>query len=83
MTFLGKNIRLKGKTQKGKNRVREHGEFWFVFAETDHVLFAKDKAGPWLFISPMGKDQNHKSSRWIHGNSDSDFELFIQVDIIP
>jgi len=83
MTFLGKNIRLKGKTQKGKNRIREHGEFWFVFAETDHVLFAKDKAGPWLFVAPAEKNQNDKSSRWIHSTNDLDFDVFIQVDIIP
>lgn len=78
MTFLGKNIRLKGKTQKGKNRVREHGEFWSVFAETDHVLFRQDMVGPWIFISPQGKDQTHKASRWIHATTDIDFEVFLQ-----
>jgi hypothetical protein len=77
MSFLGKTIRLKGKTQKGRNRVREHGEMWSVFAETDKVLFSVSRKGPWLFISPEGKTQDHKASRWIHGADDEDFDLFI------
>jgi hypothetical protein len=55
VSFLGKKIRLKGKSQKGKNRIREQGETWCVFAVTDHVLFNKGVAGPWLFVSPEGK----------------------------
>lgn len=73
MSLLGKKIRLKGITQKGKNRVRELGDDWFVFAETETVLFEPSKKGPWLFISPIGKDQNHKSSRWVKLNDDPDF----------
>jgi len=80
VTFLGKTIRLKGKTQKGKNRVRENGETWTVFAETDRVLFAPNNVGPWLFISPDGKNQDDKTSRWINGLNDVDFEIVIQVD---
>ena len=78
--FLGKNIRLKGKSQKGKNRVREQGELWSVFAETDRVLFSAGKVGPWLFIAPAGKNQDDKSSRWIHATNDLDFDVIIQVD---
>ena len=78
MSFLGKKIRLKGKSQKGKNRVREQGETWCVFAETDKVLF-NPLPGLWLFVSPEGKDQNHKASRWVHGLTDVDFDI-IQVD---
>ena len=79
MSFLGKKIRLKGKSQKGKNRVRENGETWMVFAETDKVLF-NPQPGLWLFVSPEGKDQDNKASRWIHGVSDIDFEVVVQVD---
>ena len=74
MTILGKNIRLKGITQKGKNRVRDHGETWAVLAETDKVIF-NPELGPWLFISPAGCDQFHKASRWIKRNNDFDFEV--------
>ena len=78
MSILGKTIRLKGKTQKGKNRVREHGEMWTVLAVTDHVLFSSDRTGPWLFVAPEGKTQDDKASRWIHRLDDLDFILFIQ-----
>lgn len=75
MSLLGKLVRLKGLTQKGKNRVRDHGDRWVVLAETDRVLFASDKPGPWLFIAPDGMGQEHKASRWIRSINDVDFEV--------
>jgi len=77
MTLLGKQIHLKGLTQKGKNRVREHGDRWTVLAETDHVLFSPDTQGPWLFIAPPGQNQNDKASRWIRAAGDSDFFVIV------
>lgn len=74
MSLLGKTIRLKGKTQRGKNRVREHSSEWIVLAETEKVLFNPAK-GNWLFIAPVGKDQSDKSSRWIRAMDDPDFEI--------
>jgi len=73
MTTLGTNIRLKGITQKGKNRVRENGETWTVLAITDHVLFNKGKQGPWLYIVPEGKEYDDRAGRWVHGLDDADF----------
>lgn len=73
MSLLGKTIQLKGLSQKGKNRIRENSNQWTVLAETDRVLFAPNGVGPWLFIAPVGKDQNHKSSRWIKVAGDLDF----------
>jgi len=78
MSFIGKTIKLKGISQKGKNRVREHGDAWCVFAETDHVLFNKGAPGPWVFISPVGKNQDHKASRWVRVHNDVDFEVVVQ-----
>ena len=75
MSLLGKKIKLTGITQKGKNRCRDWGQIWTVFAETDRVIFSPSKPGPWLFISPEGQDQNHKASRWIHGQNDPDFTM--------
>lgn len=75
MSFLGKTIHLRGLTQKGKNRVREHGEHWCVLAETDRVLFKQDVGGPWLFITPVGHGQDDKASRWIRVNGDEDFTI--------
>ncbi len=75
MSLLGKTIRLTGKTMKGKNRVRENGEMWTVLAETETVLFAPSSKGPWIFISPVGKSQDDKASRWCHSLSDLDFNI--------
>jgi hypothetical protein len=79
MTLLGQQIRLIGTSQKGKNRIREHGDRWTVIAETDRILFDPSKAGPWIFVTPKvagpGLGQDDKASRWIHANSDFDFRV--------
>jgi len=80
MTLLGKQIQLKGITQKGKNRVREHGDRWTVLAETDRVLFAPSAPGPWLFIAPKGKGQDDKASRWVRSLHDADFTVITLDD---
>lgn len=77
MSLLGKKIKLLGITQKGKNRVREHGNDWWVIAQTDHVLFSPNVLGPWLFISPIGQNQDSKASRWIKASSDLDFNVTV------
>ena len=73
MSLLGKKVKLTGITQKGKNRIREFGETWVVFAETDRILFAPNQPGPWLFVAPIGLDQNSKASRWVKSTADQDF----------
>lgn len=73
MSLLGKRIRLKGLSQKGKNRIKENGDRWTVWAETDRVLFSPGKMGPWLFVSPEGQTQDDKSSRWMKVIDDTDF----------
>lgn len=73
MSLLGKKIRLQGISQKGKNRIRQHSDEWVVFAETDRILFAPNQPGPWLFVSPVGSDQNDKASRWVKLSGDPDF----------
>lgn len=75
MALLGKTIQLKGISQKGKNRVREHGDRWTVLAETDRVLFAANIPGPWLFIAPLGMGQDDKASRWVRAHGDTDFTV--------
>ena len=62
---------LKGKSLKGKNRIREHGEFWFVEVEADTVLF-DPRPGPWALVVPGGP-ANREHSRWIHLKEDKDF----------
>lgn len=74
MTTLGKDIKIIGITQKGKNRVRQHGNDWTVCAETDKVLF-NPEPGPWLYIVPEGKDFYDKAGRWIKKDNDVDFQI--------
>ena len=81
MTLLGKTIQLKGISQKGKNRVREHGDRWTVLAETDRVLFAPNNQGPWLFIAPRGLGQNDKASRWVRATADENFVVIALDDL--
>lgn len=81
MALLGKKIQLKGTSQKGKNRVREHGDRWTVLAETDRVIFAPNERGPWLFVAPNGLGMNDKSSRWIRASGDADFIIIVLDDL--
>lgn len=80
MGLLGKRIQLTGISQKGKNRVRQHGNLWTVLAETDRVLFAPSSNGPWLFIAPLGLGQNDKASRWVRASGDTDFNVVALAD---
>jgi len=75
MALLGKIVQLKGISQKGKNRVRDHGDRWTVLAETDKVLFAPSTSGPWLFLAPLGLGQDDKASRWVRASGDTDFNV--------
>lgn len=77
MKLSGCKIKLKGITQKGKNRVREHGNEWMVLAETDTILFAPGDFGPWAFISPLGSGFMDKAARWVRVNNDVDFEVMV------
>jgi hypothetical protein len=77
MALLGKTVQLKGISQKGKNRVREHGDRWTVLAETDKVLFAPSTTGSWLFVAPMGLGQDDKASRWVRATDDLDFVVIV------
>ena len=77
MAFSGKLVRLKGISQKGKNRVREHGDRWIAHREEDRVLFGPDLPGPWLLVSPEGTNQDDKASRWIRASGDPDFSMVV------
>ena len=64
-------IHLKGRTQKGKNRIQENGERWEVIEERLNVLFSPEY-GPWILICPV---DSKKNIRWIKEKNDSDFEI--------
>ena len=64
---------LKGKTQKGKNRVRELGSQWTLVRSTDSVAFSQE-SGPWWLVKPVNGFE--RDSRWIRNTKDKDFEVF-------
>lgn len=64
---------LKGKTQKGKNRIRELGAEWILLREEDSVLFNTER-GPWFLIRPANRIDDDKD-RWINSKHDIDFEI--------
>jgi len=65
-------ITLKGKTQKGKNRIREHGDRWIITLVDDNVLCLDNQPG-W-FIHPTSSAPG-SFGRWIRQVDDKDFEL--------
>ena len=67
-------LKLEGRTQLGKNRVREHGESWKVVKITQEVIFS-DRPGPWFLIEPVKTGE--KGKRWI--NSDFPIDFFVEV----
>lgn len=64
---------LKGKTLKGKNRIRELGEEWLCIRTSDTVHFS-NRNGPWGFVKPA-KEGVENQERWIHLVDDQDFEI--------
>ena len=63
---------LKGKTMKGKNRIRELGADWTLLREEPSVLFSSEP-GPWWLVEPVKGPSDR--SRWIHASRDPDFEV--------
>lgn len=68
---------LSGLTQKGKNRVREHGSEWKVIRSEQTVLF-DNRSGPWLWIEPIVSSNPAKATRWVHEKLDHDFKVTIK-----
>jgi hypothetical protein len=66
-------MKLRGKTKKGRERIRRDGEDgWTVIRTIDCVAWSSD-TGPWILVLPA--DGNHSRSRWIHEKRDPDFEI--------
>jgi hypothetical protein len=65
-------MKLRGKTHKGKNRIRELGSEWFLIRKSARVLF-DSRSGSWWLIQPVGASE--EKSRWIHSTADKDFEV--------
>ena len=73
-------VELKGKTKKGKDRIRQHGKMWEVCGESDKVMFPTDSSGPFLKLRSIMcecKTCEKWGQDWriISEKNDSDFEI--------
>lgn len=67
---------LTGKTQKGRNRVRENGREWTVKKTANRVLF-DTRTGPWLLLSAV----HSNDGRWVHATDDKDFLVELREEM--
>lgn len=65
---IGQTIKVRGLSQKGKNRIREHGNVWTIIQISETVRFSSD-IGPWLLLRSL----NGNSIRWMKETNDKDF----------
>ena len=58
-------VRLKGKTRHGKNRIKEFGEWWkVVHANINTVNFKTTDPGPWMLLN-SSDDFDEKGNQFI------------------
>lgn len=57
-----KTVTVKGKSLKGKNRIREHGEIWKVISEQSNKILIESF-------------KNSNNCRWVDLKNDSDMEI--------
>lgn len=56
-----KKVRIVGLTRKGKNRVQEHGDVWFIEREQDFDTLLRAKDGYLKWVRPgMGAMNDFK-----------------------
>lgn len=68
----GDRVRLRGRSQHGKNRIRESGEDVWVIEIRDQIQTTKHQnlTGPFVMVTT-----SEGSSRWISIADDPDFEI--------
>jgi|DEB0MinimDraft_6_1074348.scaffolds.fasta_scaffold06357_10 hypothetical protein len=65
-------VRLIGKTRHGKNRVREHGEFWLVKGKSETLTARPGLKGPFMSLIPANGSDDW---RWVAEKDDPNFEV--------
>lgn len=63
-------MKLRGKTNRGKNVIQRDGMFWRIIQNNPSVVCFNGRPG--LFIAPQG---NISGARWIETHNDADFEV--------
>jgi len=69
MIWIGEFVEVEGKSQKGKNRIHEHGKVWKVIKALN--------SGRILLESIDGKN----GKRWVDDQGDPDFRLVKIVNL--
>ena len=64
-------IRLKGKTNHGKNRVREQGEIWEIIRLNPTVGFKTKAPGPFMLLQAT----TSINMRWVSTVNDDNFSV--------
>ena len=67
-------IQLAGISNKGKQRIKQHGSAWRVIFRRDTVLFSTQR-GPWLMVVPDSHGDTSEASRWVHALFDANFKV--------
>lgn len=67
-------VKLIGKSNKGKQRVKQHGELWNVERISNTSLFTQpiDGPGPFLFMRP---NNGSDDCRWVSEVGDPNFDV--------
>lgn len=68
-TKICKEVRLIPKTQKGKQRIKQHGDTGKVLDVQNKVQFTSEY-GPWLLVNAADP-----TGRWVHWKHDDNFTL--------
>lgn len=66
---------LKGKTQKGKNRVRENGSIWVITKIHKGMTGFSNKTSIWLQLMP--EKTGDAGIRWVDSKDDKDFDVTV------
>lgn len=72
---IGQQVRLVGKTLKGKNRIREHGDLWLVSDIREEVISKNGKKAVALVSVKTDEHGWPSDSRWVAVESDDDFTI--------
>lgn len=63
-----RQVKLEGKTKKGRERIKQHGEIWNVderWSNSDRVLLFSVKTNDWRWVWVVGEDLNFKIVAWL------------------
>lgn len=72
---IGQQVRLVGKTLKGRNRIHEHGKLWLVSDIRDQVISKNGKKAVALVSVKADEHGWPSDARWVAVENDDDFTI--------